>query len=318
MMMQRHGGGRPAQARPQGHGSWFRTFGLVLLLPALVFLVPGAASGADPIARFSVSGQAGGALFDPSDVNAGIREGNRFLSHRQFKTLDEITYGFNFTLDVRAKITNSIAASLGGGTVFAQTGVDFDEVIDVEPSVSFYHVRLTYLLPWRPMPSMMLHLGAGPVYFQEGETKVRRERREVELGTVRVETARFRTERTWGGHVFLQNELVFNNRITLITDLGYRFASLTGAEWDNNDWTLDNMTTSTGAQDSEPNGIPDVLEFSPDGYSLNSFLERSLRGGDPTTPEIDGEGRPVYKPRGGTDLDLSGVLLNVGLRFYLF
>lgn len=271
----------------------------------------GTAQAADPIARIGITGQVGAGLIGMGDVNDHIGDGNLWLAERKWAEINEVKHGYNFSWDVRSRITGPFSVSVGGGQIFGQTKLDFDQVVTIRPSMNFYHLRGIYQLPFRPMGSMILSLGAGPVYIPEGKLKVEHEQRSAESGTERVETANF-TGKGWGGHGFLQAELVFTEKITLITDLGYRYAKLSQ---DSMDWTV------TGRNlvffDADNNNIVDAYEDLTDGetYLPNSFLNVVRDGPDVRT---DNAGRPILNSKDGTDLDFTGVLLNVGLRFYLF
>lgn len=296
--------------------TWQRPhFGLVL--GAVLILTPilnvTSARAADPIARFAVTAAAGGGLIKMDDVNARISAGNAFLTAppRNWAELNRIRHGYNFAWDVRSRIVGPFSASIGGGMMFGQTRVDFDQVITVRPSMNFYHVRGIYQLPFRPMNNMILSIGGGPIYIPESRLKVEHEKKSADAGTERIETATL-LGKGWGGHAFIQSEFVLTDKITFLTDLGYRMADV---PHDSFEWKITGRNLVL--TDNNNNDILDGYEFDND----TSFLPHSFVAVDelaPGVPRATSDGKPVLKPIKDIHQDFSGVLLNIGLRFYLF
>jgi hypothetical protein len=280
-------------------------------LPLVLCLVAGLAWASDPSARIGVTGQFGGGMAAMGDINGHIRDGNRFLSAPplEWTELDEIHHGYNFTWDIRSRIKGPLSVSLGGGSFFARSTVDFDQVISVRATMPFYHVRAMYKLPFRPMPSMILSLGGGPIYCPKSQLRVKHEHRTADGGTDRTESATFEGK-GWGAHAFLQSELVLTEKITLLTDLGYRRAT-----FNQDSWTWGVSGKNLIYRDANGNNILDAYEFRPYSWLPNSFVD-VVKDGD--VPRSDSRQKPVLTPKGKTGQDFSGALLNIGLRFYLF
>ena len=164
------------------------TIVLVLVATSAAAQIPG------PKGRASFTATVGGCLPALDDVNGDIARGNEALRSYGWSAMDEINLGYTFTGDLRARVYGPLSLSLGGGETAAQTDIDFDQVISVKPQMSFYHVRLFYDLPFKPMPKLYLRVGAGPVQSTSAKVSVRHERRATEGGTQWVESATFKAK----------------------------------------------------------------------------------------------------------------------------
>jgi hypothetical protein len=294
------------------------------IVAGTVFLVLAAAVTAAhaqaPKGRVSITGQAGGCIPSLGDVNRDIRLGNEALQRYDWRSMDQIGVGFTFTGDLRARVYGPITLSLGLGHSFAQTGIDFNQVISVKPKVNFYHFRVFYDLPFKPKPRMFFRIGAGPVIATSARVDVRHEYREVEGGTVWVESARFRAKGT-GVHALIESELMLNQKTTLIIDVGYRSLSLdrSGNANDFRDWS---RTEVRNPQQVGENGFINLWDLATEGqaggYLSASFLNLFDSEGHRRAISVDGVERPRVWLRGMGKIDWSGPQASVGLRFYLF
>lgn len=264
----------------------------------------------DPIERFSLAGQVGAGTLAMKDVNDRIQDGNEFLSRWGKTELDDLTYGFNFTWDLRTRLSQTLLFSLGGGLITGKSEINFDQVISVEPKSAFYYARMLYQLPFRPRPNLILRVGGGPVYLSSVELTVRHESRTTEAGTVRVETATFDGD-GWGAQGMLEGELVLSEKVTLVADIGYRQAVISRGGYD---WSITGLDLPQGDEDAD--GIPNQYDFTENSFLPHSFLEVEI--GPDGRPRTEPDGRTVTTPVGSGDIDFSGVQANVGLRFYLF
>ncbi len=251
----------------------------------------------DPTARVSIAGMLGASSLGMGDVNDQINRGNAFLADQDWIELDEIKRGFNFGWEVRSTVSGPFAGSLGGGLLSASSSVDFDQVIDVKPSATFYRARLDYMLPFRPKPSIRMFVGGGPLFLTDAKVEATHEARTVDGGVQRVDSATI-SGSSVGFEGLLAVEMVFNERITLVLDGGYRLAKASG---DDMEWKASRVANPV--LDRDEDDVPDGLELGQESYLRHAFLD-----GNRVTPQV----------QGSQDIDFSGAQANVGLRFYLF
>lgn len=272
---------------------------------ALILLVSGSIPtlAYDPTDRFSIAGGVGISFCDMGDVNDEISSGNRFLSSRNWTTVDQLNTGFNFNYELRANVLGSWYLSLGGGRIAGETGVDFDQVIDIKPSTNFFSARVLWQAPWRPIESVRLFLGGGVANFTGTQLEVSHEQRDVETGTLRVETLTLEGS-GWGALTTLEAELILSETATIVGDAGYRFFS---TEYEDYEWNISALNNP--ALDDDGDGIANEFDLSENSYLREAFGGENLhQDGDLTRSQ----------PNDGISLDFSGFQLNVGLRFYLF
>jgi hypothetical protein len=291
--------------------------GTVMLILAAACTVAAAQA---PKGRVSITGEVGGCLPILDDVNRAIRLGNEAIDHYGWSSIDEIGVGYTFTADLRARCYGPLSLSVGVGQSFAETGIDFDQVITIKPRTDFYHVLAFYDIPYKPTPKTFLRVGAGPVFSSGAQLEVRHERRGVESGTEWIETATFKAKGT-GAHALIETEMMLNQKTTLVLNFGYRMLNLdrTASTTDFRDWKR------TGVQnplaDSDNDGVPNVYDLADtqdgQGYLTAGYLEVPL-GLDGKPIIIDAEGRPLVSVRGMEKIDFSGLQASVGLRFYIF
>jgi hypothetical protein len=293
------------------------TIVLVLVATSAAAQIPG------PKGRVSFTATVGGCMPALDDVNRDIARGNDALRSYGWSAMDEINLGYTFTGDLRARVYGPLTLSLGGGKTSAQTDVDFDQVISVKPTMSFYHVRLFYDLPFKPMQKTYLRVGAGPVQSTGAEVAVRHERRATEGGTQWVESATLKAKGL-GVHVLLEGEMMLNQRTTLVLDVGYRQLSLDREGDENNflDWSRGGLDPSEALGDPDGDGIITLwtlTDAAAGGFLSESFLEVPLRGNPPGPIHIGPGGqRELVYVRDLGKIDFSGPQMSVGLRFYLF
>ncbi len=297
-----------------------RTLGLIrwILLPAAIclcaafFFARESAAQEDPIERFSLSGQFGAGGLAMGSVNTRIRDGNRAVLRPYDKEeVSQLRYGFNFTGDLRARLSHSLSVSVGGGLITGKTGVDYDYVITVEPKATFLYIRGMYQLPYRPIRNLILRVGGGPLYLSSAELSASHEFRTVDGGTRRLESLTFEGE-GWGAQGWFEGELVVSERFTIVGDLGYRRAVVSRGEYD---WSVSDLRCPLCPVGNTE--IPEMYSFDTHSFLSNSFLEIiENEDGNPRTDDI---GRTLTEPRfHWKNMDFSGVQANVGLRVYLF
>lgn len=287
----------------------------------LVLVAATAAQAQAPKGRVSFSGLVGGCLPALGDVNRDIRRGNVVIEERKWIPIKEITTGFTFTGDLRARVYGSLTLSLGVGQSFANTEIgDFDQVISVKPKVVFYHVRALYDLPFKPMPRMFLRVGGGLVDATSAQVAVRHEKRIMQTLNW-IESATFKAKGL-GAHALIESELMLNQRTTLVIDVGYRRLSL-DRSGDGNDfrgWSRNGLELSDALTYSSGNiyNVYTLANRDVGGYLSESFLEVPLAGGDPIPAPGTGGNRELVYVRDLRKIDFSGPQASVGLRFYLF
>lgn len=267
---------------------------LTILLGGGILAWAGSANAYVPTKRISIAGQLGLSGYSMADVNREIRRGNDFMAENNYVPLEEIHRGFNFQADLRCGIRGPYGVSLGIGRTRGSSGVDFDQVIEIKPAGNYFTARMSYMLPLRPRPSIRMFAEAGPMYLASGRSEVVHERRDSDIGILRIETLGMEAK-GFGGEAKLVGEVVFNERVTLWSDVGYRRLSI-----EPDAPSLSITRVRDPGLDANHNGIPDAQELVEGSYLLNAFLD-----GEQALPS-------------GMTVDFSGVSANVGLRFYLF
>jgi len=269
------------------------------LLSGLSAIWPETAEAADPSKRVSL--QLGGGLsgLAMSDLNDEIARGNGFMATKSWRALDDVSRGFSFLGSVRSDLASGFGVALGIGSVSGSAGVDFDQVIDVETGGTLYFVRATYLVPFRPRPSVRMFVEAGPLLLRGGKLDVRHERRS-DTAVLRLEELTVEHSGA-GGEALASLEMVLNENVTFVTDVGYRLLKADAKDWETRISRAQDPIQDQTGPDGEPNGIPDGQELIEDSFLLNALLQES-----------GSRLRPNMK------IDYSGLQGNVGLRFYLF
>jgi hypothetical protein len=315
-------------------GSGLRGIWVAGGLAALLLSLAGPSLGADPSKRFAVTGQAGMGGLRMTDVNGKISDGNRWLEEKGWTTMDPVRLGFDFKWAVSARLLggpkpglsmgstpSAFSISAGGGSLQGRSKLDFDQVITVKPTARYYDFQAVYQIPYRFNPAVILSIGGGPIYANTAKLETSAATRQQDIvGFARTETATFKGS-GWGAYGFLQAETVLSEKITLITDVGYRALTVTNAA-DALTWSITDIEYPK--QDDDGDGIQNQYDLNPgtgsgddSTFLTDSFLEVER---DPQSGQIplDAQGRPTVRSRGGLKLDFSGVAVNVGLRFYLF
>lgn len=260
---------------------------------------PEVAAAADPSKRVSI--QLGGGLsgLAMSDVNDELERGNLFMATKSWRELDDLSRGFSFLGSVRSDLVSGFGVVVGIGSVSGSAGVDFDQVIDVETGGTLYFARATYHVPFRPRPSVRMFVEAGPLLLRGGKLDVRHERRS-DTAVLRLEELTVEHSGA-GGEALASLEMVLNETITFVTDVGYRYLKADAEDWETRISRAQDPIQDQTGPDGEPNGIPDGQELIEDSFLLNAFLQES---GSRLRPDMK--------------VDYSGLQGNVGLRFYLF
>jgi len=267
--------------------------------------ISGAAHAAPfaPPQRFSISGQAGLTGTKMGDVNQDIRRANRFLTRQNWRNVDEIETAFTFRGDIRANVMGPWYVTAGISRLTASSGVDFDQVIDVKPSATIYRATVSYQLPFWIKDKIRFAVGAGLDHAASSKLEVSHEHRNVEAGTLRLESLRYEGSGT-GGHALLESEVLVGETASIVMDVGWRQLVV---KTDSYRWKIDRV--ATGVPDQDNDGVPNHDDLSDSSFLRHGFLPNELIGspGDIRTLE-------PMEP----DLDFSGVHANVGLRFYIF
>lgn len=258
----------------------------------------------DPSARFSLAGQLGGASLALNDVNDQIGSARAYMRAEEWKVLDDINFGYNWNVDLRADLFGPWMLSVSTGQLSGSSSVDFDNIVEVKPTATFLQARVFYRLPWRPKESIRFALGGGYLHCGSGELEVRHEQRTVEAGTERIEA--LVVDASGGGAVAaLEGELILNETFTIVGDLGYRYLNL-----GQDGFSLDISRVARPAIDgSDPDEIPEGRDLSDASILRHSFLREDQR-----LDQVDIEEFGIED----FDLDFSGVQVNVGLRVYIF
>lgn len=285
--------------------------GLILacgLIWGILFGITTGPRADDPVGRLSLSVNFGVSSFEMGDVNREIGRGNDdFFRVQNFATMDKLSYGFGFLADFKTAISDPFFISLGFGNLRGQTGVSFNEIVDVSSKANMFYGRLLYALPWRPLESSRLFVGGGPLILKNVELEVSHERDEVAKKPERKEIMTFTGDGA-GFQVDVLGEYLLSDHVTVALNAGYR-----GAAADLNEWTINvrNADTLRGTD-----LVKDDAQVWWSSYLIDAFLE------DPgeNDPEDRTDGPPISTLEAVDDLsaDFSGFRIEVGLRMYFF
>lgn len=264
-----------------------------LIVIGLAAFVPGTVRGADPIGRFSICGELGVSGYSMQAVNDGIARSNRRLARLQpdWEVPGEIHLGFDFLADASYDLSQTFRVGVTFQSSFGKTGVDYLQLIEVEPSATMIIPRLYYRLPWRPMIDMSLRAFGGPVFLRGVETKIGHQN--TSQGARRLESMTLAS--SGGGFIGgIMAEYTLSDRFTLAFEGGYRVAK---AEFDSGNWKVENL--------EDPLDPLDLREVS----YLWGFMNEEWE---------DFRHEPLPTIREDLDADFSGVLAKIGLRVYIF
>jgi len=273
-----------------------------ILCFAAMPLIPSLALGADPVGRFSLSARFGVSGYRMEAINDAISASNHRLSQLQpeWKVPDRIHSGFDFVADAAYDISNAFRIGIVYGTTSASANVDYLQAIEVNPQAGMIMPRVFYRVPWRPMIDMSLRVFAGWLHFTDARTKIKHE--DTSEGSERLEA--MTVKGSGNGFVAgLTGEYTLSDTFTLSVEAGYRAAK---AGYDSGSWRIDKLANPGAPSDRCEDLTYDkcLLEES----YLWGFLNEKpplARGQVPTVREdLDG--------------DFSGVVLQIGLRVYIF
>lgn len=268
----------------------------------VLLLLAGTAHAADPIGRFSISGQLGIGGYRMGDINQGIGRSNAILARErpEWKLPDRIRSGFEFVGDATYDLTPTIRVGLTYGSTSGSTGVDFLQTIDVKPSGSMLIPRVFYRLPYRPLIDMPLRVFGGLVLLRGVKTRIDHE--DTSESDERLETLTIEGSGTGflGGALA---EYTLADRFTLAFETGYRYAK---AGFDSGTWDIQKLRDPLGDPDGDQ--IPNNRDLRPESY-LWGFLDK-------TYEEVTDVNLPNV--REGIETDFSGVFARIGLRIYIF
>lgn len=278
-----------------------------------------AAWAADPIGRISFGGSGGISGYALGDVNDRIQNaGNRFLevTHQPpLRGLDRLGYGWTFWADVKVPVPMVHSFYLSGGYGVSSGGTqgpDVDNILTVDASQAAYHARLLYLIPWRLQQSTRLFVGGGPLFITSQKVVAKQENRSI-LNEEWSEEI-FYEGSGLGWQAGLITEYMVQDHMTICLDIGYRSASL-----DYDTWTAqDNVSIHVPptAETEEYNRLH-YAESYPGHVFLNWDATVAAGGDDPLLEQF-GPHREYLQPltKDELGLDMSGVMLHIGLRFY--
>ncbi len=296
---------------------WAVEFGLTFLILATA---AGPTRAAEPRARVSLAGTIGVSSYSMSDVNNRIDAGNQYLKEQGWDQLGDLKSGYNFTGDLRIRLTGPFSLSLGAGTTSGRSRKEFDQIFTVDSKTPFYQAAAVYRLPIPLVANTIFRVGAGPVYAQNAVLNITHEVRTVDAGTTRTESAQI-SGKGWGARAFLEGEMILNSRVTLVADVGYRQLSISQRSWS---WNL-SPALIWPANSPDP-WQTDVMFKRGNGGQPNDWLTTSFLSvsyGPDAKPIVDNNGVPILQidgPGGSQqiNMDFSGVTANIGFRFYIF
>jgi hypothetical protein len=309
-------------------------------LAVLALLAIPIAHAADPIGQISIGGSAGISSYGLSDVNERIAAGNDWLNMKGWRTIEQIDYGWTFWSDVKFRVPTLdwlfLSAGYGVSSGSSQ-GPDSNELITVKVSQEAFHGRALYVLPFRFHRDVRLFVGGGPLIIGKQEVRASHVQRSSGGGT--GGNVHERTEEVYysgdglGWQLGFAGEYMVQDHITLSLDLGYRWANLDYGDWKAKDNVIIEDTDPTefssgqGAADTSLDrlhgGYPDDdprYDLQEDqSYVLAGFLDEA------TTRQHEGAYTHYYGPhrnylaglsKKDIGIDLSGMQLHIGLRFY--
>ena len=323
-------------------GQWAVVVGVLSMLVASGSI----AEADDPIGRYSFGGSAGWSSYAMGTVNDRLEgDGRDFLDGKNWEPLDSFSHGWTFWSDLRIPLPLGemsipvpfmnqrlpLEFSLAGGvgkSSGSTHGPDTNELLEVEATQSFYHVRLLYTIPWRPAEDVRLFLGGGPLIINSQELTARHTHRDASGGgsgriIERMEEVVYTGDGT-GWQFGFAGEYMVHDYITLAFDFAYRWAKI-----DYKDWSPEDNVT---IHDTDPVPITDAtgLESTSlerlereNSFVFYSFLdwemteraERSIYQGD---VHYWGPHIGMLNPVAPDDLniDMSGMQVHLGFRFY--
>ncbi len=315
-------------------GRWVVLAGVVLALLSVVSI----SQADDPIGRISFGASGGFSSYALESVNSRIsHDGSDFLDLKGWEPIDNFKHGWTFWTDLRIPlplgemtmplpltsyrlpVELSIAGGIGTSSG-ATTGPSSNELLEIEGKQSYYHARLLYTLPFRPMEDMRIFIGGGPLIISDQELVVRHTARDAAANYQRVEQVTYSGDGL-GWQLGLAVEYMAHDYITLAFDFAYRWARL-----DYSNWSPDKSIVIT---DSDPISLPSEggIEttnverlYRDDSYILQGFLDWE------TVADMEeSSGVHEYGPYIGMlqplrpsnlDLDFTGVQVHLGFRFY--
>ena len=149
--------------RPDTLGVRMKVAVWVAAILAVLFVVP-STFAEDPIGRVSLGGSGGLSTYLLSDVNDRISIGNDWLREKGWTTVDQLGQGWTFWADLKIPVPMVDDFFVTGGygvSSGSAGGLDYNELITSEVSQEAYHVRLLYVLPFRPQEDVRLFSVAG-------------------------------------------------------------------------------------------------------------------------------------------------------------
>lgn len=287
-----------------------------------------AARAEDPIGRISLGVSGGISDYLLKDVNSRLEnEGNHYLVEERgtgdlaevspLKALSPLEFGWTFWADLKAPVpfVDFLYLSAGYGISSGSSdGPDVDNVLEIKASQRAYHLRLLYVLPFRFQEDTRLFFGGGPLIINEQEVIASQTNRTVRDETWTEEIRYSGSGLGW--QVGLSAEYMMQDHMTLVVDLGYRFANL-----DYESWSAEENVTLTLPPTAETDEY-DRLHYQ-ESYPGRVFLDWDAT--IDAAPATDLERLHLFGPnreylqelsKDQLGLDMSGAMVHIGLRFY--
>ncbi len=296
-----------------------------------VLLIAPSLQAEDPIGWVSLGGSAGISSYALGDVNQRIDgDGNRFIREKGWTLLDPLKSGWTFWGDVKVQIPWADFLFVGGGygvSSGSSGGKDYNELITVEASQKAYHARLLYALPFRFHDDVRLFVGGGPLIIQEQKIDAKHTHRSSAGGETpgiveRTEEVYY-TGDGMGWQLGMAAEYMVQDRLTLTLDVAYRMAKVDYGTW--SPGTNVRITDTGVGENTYPDGTTSTerLDYSEcfvgrafldwTQTNLNGELANDLLRTEPG-PYV-GLLAPLAPDR--LKIDLSGIQVHIGLRFYI-
>lgn len=293
-----------------------------------VLLVVPAPFAEDPIGRISLGGSGGFSTYQLSDVNDRVGLGNDWLREQGWTTIDQLKNGWTFWADLKIPVPMIADLFVTGGygvSSGSTGGPDSNELITIDVSQEAYHARLLYVLPLRPHEDVRLFFGGGPLLIQKQEVRASHTNRTSAGGGSGATSER--TEEVYysgdglGWQLGLAAEYMIQDHLTLSVDVGYRWVDVEYGAWtaDENVIIKDTDPAEFGDQTTELDRLG-----RDNSYVLGSFLdpdatmenEWNSLGQDNQYPYGPARSYLERVPEGELRIDLSGLQIHIGLRFY--
>ncbi len=312
---------------------WAWMLGLVLLCATAV-------RADDPIGRFSFGGSGGFSTYALESINDRIRnQGNHWLDEKGWNQVDPLEHGWSFWGDLKFRlpldwigVEEAFGVPLeffatGGFGISSGTtgGRDYNELIEVQVDQTAAHARLLYVVPWRFHEDVRIFFGGGPLFISEQKVTATHTSRSSAGGGGGARETERTEEVTYVGdgaglQLGLALEYLLTDRMTLAFDLGYRWASVDFGAWSvEEDLTIED--TDIVVFDDGTTSLERLHRT--ESYVFHGFLdaEATERAEELIIGELHTYGPHMDQLQRLTadelDIDMSGIQVHLGFRFYV-